>query len=84
MNQIALTDEVGGPADKRDDVERVVPGFVATFSQLDDELLATGNGGHFRQRLEIQATDEVQQSPGDQPRLTGSIRRPCREGGTAT
>jgi hypothetical protein len=56
---------VAGPArraaDKGDDVERLEPGIVRTFAELDDALAPTGDGFDLRQRLEIQPADEIKQ-----------------------
>ena len=44
-----------------DDIERVMPGFDGAFTQQDDQLAPPGNALHFRQGLELQAADKIEQ-----------------------
>src|ERR1019366_717165 len=60
VNQ-SMADEIRRLADKRDDVERVMPGFVCAFAQLGDELTPSGDRFQFGQRLELKAADKIEQ-----------------------
>ena len=53
--------EARRPADKSDDIERVVPGVVRAFAKLDDALAPCGNRLRLRERLELQTADKVEQ-----------------------
>src|SRR5437016_5063422 len=60
MNQ-RIADSACRPADKRDDIERVVPGFVSAAPQRDDDLAPSWNGSQLWQRLEFEAADKIEQ-----------------------
>src|SRR5213593_3528410 len=56
-----VANEARRPADKSDDIERVVPGLVRAFAKLDDALAPCGNRLRLRKRLELQAADKIEQ-----------------------